>query len=145
MTEGLQRLIERIVGTFRFEYSTVRELEHKCFRVFWFVGAMIALGFILMLSNVGAFIGIPLLVLGVLLFVATLVWVLMLQREPRRDAYCPYCGSKNEVFASRKEFLCDVCQGPVGVLPNGNVIPLETPEEREAKQEARERAQRHQM
>jgi len=145
MNEGLQRLKERVVGTFRFEYSTVRELEHKCFRVFWFVGVMIALGFIMLLSNVMAFIGIPLLILGVLLFLAILVWVLMLQREPRREAHCPYCGSKNEVFASRKEFLCDMCQGPVGVLPDGNVVPLETPEEREAKQEARERAQRLQM
>jgi len=145
MRELIQQLRDKAISIFKFDYSTVRELEHKCFRVFYFVGGMVAVGFVMILTSALGFIGIPLAVLGVLLFFATLIWMLKLQREPTRIAFCPYCSSKNEVFVSRRDFLCDVCQRPVGVLPSGEVIPLETPEEREAKHEEAERARRHQL
>jgi len=145
MIEILGQLREWIVGLFRFDYSTVRDLEHKSFRVFYFVGAMVALGFVMWLTSILAFIGVPLVVLGVLLFFITLVWMLKLSREATRVSYCPYCSTKNEVFVSRKDFLCDVCRRPIGVLPSGEVIPLETPEERDAKREESERTSRHQL
>ena len=145
MRELIQQLRDKAIGIYKFDYSTVRELEHKCFRVFYFVGGMVAVGFVMILTSALGFIGIPLAVLGVLLFFATLIWMLKLQREPTRTAFCPYCSSKNEVFVSRKDFLCDVCQRSIGVLPSGEVIPLETPEEREAKREEAERARRHQL
>jgi len=145
MPEILERLRSQIVGTFKFDYSTVRELEHKCFRVFYFVGGMVAIGFVMILTSALGFIGVPLAALGVLLFFVTLIWMLKLSREPTRVAFCPYCSSKNEVFVSRKDFLCDVCQRPIGVLPSGEVVPLETPEEREAKREEAERTRRHHL
>ena len=145
MTEILYQFRDWIVGLFRFEYSTVRDLEHKSFRVFYFVGGMVALGFVMWLTSILAFIGIPLVILGVLLFFITLLWMLKLSREPTRASFCPYCSTKNEVFVSRKDFLCDVCRRPIGVLPSGEVIPLETTEEREEKREELERARRHQL
>ena len=143
MPEALTNIKDKIVGTFKFDYSTVRELEHKCFRVFYFVGAMVVIGFVMILSNVLAFIGIPLTVLGVLSFFVTLVWMLRLSREPTREGFCPYCSTKNEFFISRKQFMCDMCGRPIGVLPSGEVIPLETPEERDAHLEEQARAKRH--
>ena len=145
MRELIQQLRDTAISIFKFDYSTVRELEHKCFRVFYFVGGMVAVGFVMILTSALGFIGIPLAGLGVLLFFATLIWMLKLQREPTRIAFCPYCSSKNEVFMSRRDFFCDVCQRRIGVLPSGEVIPLETPEEREAKREEAERARRHQL
>lgn len=142
---ALSGIKDRIVGVFKFDYSTVRELEHKCFRVFYFVGGMVVVGFVMMITQILAFVGVPLMVLGILLFFITLVWMLKLTREPTREAFCPYCSTKNEVFVTRREFICDMCQRPIGVLPSGQIVPLETPEERDARLHEKERGRRHEI
>ena len=145
MQELFSKFKEKLTETFNFEYSTVRELEHKCFRVFYFVAAMVGLGFLLWITSLFAIIGIPMMVLGMLLFFITLIWMLRLQREPTREARCPYCASRNEMFVSRKEFICDMCRRPVGVLPSGELVKLLTPEEEEAHFEERTRVKRTQI
>ncbi len=145
MQELIGKIKDKLSETFNFEYATVRELEHKCFRVFYFVAGMVGLGFLLWITSLFAIIGIPLMVLGMILFFVTLVWMLRLQREPTREVRCPYCASRNELFVSRKEFTCDMCHRPVGVLPSGELVKLLTPEEEEARFEERTRVKRHQI
>lgn len=106
------------------DYDTIRGLERKSSKLFKVAGL---LGIIGLISAVFVpFIGIPMLVIGAIIFFYGMVWMLKLQKEPVRHLFCPYCASKNDVFFSRTEFACDICNRRVGVSPRGEPIPLET-------------------
>jgi hypothetical protein len=115
--------LEQLLAIFKGDYDTLRDLERKSRHVFY-VGFGLS-GFGLILSALIAFIGLPMLVLGIAVLFVAMLWMSKLQKEPSRAIYCPYCASKNDVFNSRKEFSCDICTRRVAVSPSGEPIPIE--------------------
>lgn len=108
----------------KIEFSTVRELERKTHKIFLYGGFALLVGFLL--TAVGAaIIGAPLIVLSAIVLIGAMVYVSALGKEPTRSLFCPYCSSKNEVYASRKSFDCDICRRPVVIDENGEPMPAE--------------------
>jgi hypothetical protein len=106
------------------EFSTVRELERKTHKVFLYGGLALLIGLGLMLIGFGI-IGAPLIIAAILVLIIAMAYVSMLGKEPTRSLFCPYCASKNEVYASRKSFQCDICRRPVVINEDGEPMPAE--------------------
>lgn len=88
---------------------------------------LIILGFIPTFSV----IGIALIIAAAGIFFYGMMWMVKLQREPTKPVYCPYCASKNDVFRSRTEFKCDICNRRIAISPTGEPIPIEPIEDDE--------------
>ena len=112
------------MASLKVEFSTVRELEKKSFRVFAYGGAGLIAGLVLTLTGL-MFIGVPILVLSALVLLGGMGWVSMLGKEESRAMFCPYCSSKNDVYLSRKSFDCDICGRPVIVSESGEPVVAE--------------------
>lgn len=118
--------MEHLIAIFKGEYDTLRDLERKAHRLFYLGGGLAFVGLLFLIFGLGLnFIGFLLLPLGCGIFFASMLWMIKLQKEPMKHIFCPYCTSKNDVFASRKEFSCDICGRRVGFAPTGEPIPLE--------------------
>ncbi len=110
------------------EFDTVRDLEKKTFKVFAYTACVLAAGVIS--TGVGlVLIGIALLVVGMVGLVGGAAWVSALGKEPTKQVFCPYCASRNDVYASRRAFRCDICARPVALGDDGRVIAVLHPEE----------------
>ena len=108
----------------KIEFSTVRELEKKSFRVFAYGGGALLVGVVLTVTGL-MIVGVPVLILSALTVLGGIAWVSMLAREESRAMFCPYCSSKNDVYASRKNFDCDICSRPVVVSESGEPVMAE--------------------
>lgn len=108
----------------KMEFSTVRELEKKTFRIFGYGGAGFALGLVLTVIGL-AIIGAPVMVLSAVVVIGGIVYVSMLGKEPTRPTFCPYCASRNDVYQSRRSFDCDICKRPVLISETGEPIAAE--------------------
>ncbi len=112
------------MASLKIEFSTVRELEKKSFRVFAYSGGGLFVG--VALTVIGLIvIGVPVLVLSALAVLGGIAWVSMLAKEESRAMFCPYCSSKNDVYVSRKTFDCDICSRPVVVSESGEPVMAE--------------------
>jgi hypothetical protein len=56
-----------------------------------------------------AWLGVPLLIAGVLIVLADITWMSLLMRQPTEEVECRQCHKRNIVFASVDEFPCDDC------------------------------------
>ncbi len=112
------------MASLRIEFSTVRELEKKSYRVFAYGGGALLAGVVLTFIGL-VIVGVPLLVLSALALLGGIAWVSMLGKEESRAMFCPYCSSKNDVYASRKNFDCDICSRPVVVSESGEPMVAE--------------------
>lgn len=110
---------------FKLDYDTVRDLERQGFRAFWITGSIFAAGVVLSLTAILIIIGVPLIILGATGFLGSMLWMSMHSKEPTRRIYCPYCSATNEVFKSRSEFSCDICDRRIGIGSEGEPIALE--------------------
>jgi len=108
----------------KIEFSTVRELEKKTFRVFGYGGAAFAFGLILTLIGLGI-VGAPVMLTSAAVVIVAIVWVSMLGKEPSRPTFCPYCASQNDVYQSRRSFNCDICNRPVIINESGEAVAAE--------------------
>jgi len=106
------------------DFSTVRELEKRSFRVFEYGGGALLGGLLLTFLGV-PMLGVPLLTLSALAIIAAIVWVTMLGKESSRTMFCPHCSSKNDVFLSRRDFNCDICGRPIVVSESGEALMAE--------------------
>ena len=93
------------------EFSTVRELEKKSSRVFIYGGAGLFVGLVLIF--IVPPVGVILAALSALAVLGAIICVSALAKERTRQLFCPYCASRNEVYASRREFNCDICRRPI--------------------------------
>lgn len=107
----------------RIEFSTVRELEKKTFRIFRYGGIALAAGLILGLFT--GILGWALMGVAGTSMVAAMAYVSMLGKEPTRRVFCPYCACENEVYQSRRSFNCDICRRPIAVSETGEVLVTE--------------------
>lgn len=107
----------------RIEFSTVRELEKKTFRIFRYGGIALVAG--LLLSLVVPIVGWAVMGLAIIGVVAAMAYVSMLGKEPSRSVFCPYCACENEVYKSRRSFNCDICRRPIAVSETGEVLVTE--------------------
>lgn len=105
----------------KIEFSTVRELEKKSFKVFAYGGGGFLAGIVLSVLAL-PFIGIPLIVLSAVAILGAIVWVSMLGKEPSRPVFCPYCSTRNDVYESRKQFDCDICGRPIIISESGEAL-----------------------
>jgi len=105
----------------KIEFATVRELEKKTFRIFAYGGGAFGVGLLMTLVGM-AIIGAPIMIVSILVVIAAMAYVSMLGKETSRPLFCPYCSSKNDVYASRRNFECDICRRPVLVTEDGEVI-----------------------
>ncbi len=112
------------MSPFKIEFATVRQLEKKTFRVFGYGGAAFAFGLILTLIGLGI-VGAPIMLLSATVVIVAVVWVSMLDKEPSRPTFCPYCASQNDVYQSRRSFNCDICHRPVIVNELGEAVAAE--------------------
>lgn len=108
----------------RIEFDTVRDLEKKSFRVFAYSGGALLAGFVLMVMAL-PIVGIPLMALSAVAILLAIGWVYMLGKEQSRPLFCPYCSSKNDVYISRRQFVCDICGRPVVVSDSGEALVAE--------------------
>ncbi len=109
-------------------YDTIRGLEQHYSGSFKKVGIAAFIGLALTLFGSGTILqvaGIIILAISIIISVVLMVWMIRLQKEPVRHLYCPYCASKNDLFCSRKEFACDICNRRVIISPTGEPIPAE--------------------
>jgi len=108
------------------EFDTVRQLEMKGYGLFKCAGAIFLaslittyfLSFLMWLS-------VPALVLSILMIIVGMIWISWLGRHPSRHVFCPYCASKNDVFVSKQEFHCDICDRLVQLDKKGEPIAAE--------------------
>ncbi len=108
----------------KLEFSTVRELEKKTFRIFGYGGSVFAIGLVLTVLGL-AIIGAPMMVISAAVMTAAMIYISMLGKEPARQLFCPYCASQNEVYQSRRAFNCDICKRPVIVTETGEPVMAE--------------------
>ena len=108
----------------RIEFATVRELEKKTFRIFGYGGSVFGAGLILTLVG-AAIVGAPVMILSGSVVIGAMVYVSLLGKEPSRGLFCPYCASRNDVYASRRAFNCDICRRPVVVSDDGEPLAAE--------------------
>lgn len=108
----------------KIEFSTVRELEKKTFRIFGYGGAAFVFSILLWLFGL-AVVGGPLMVLSIVFVIAAMVWVSMLGKEAHRPVFCPYCASPNDVYVSKRRFNCDICHRPITFNDAGEAVAVE--------------------
>lgn len=82
-------------------------------------------GLVLSFAMTFIVIGVPLVLLSAVLMVALFVWMIRLQKQPRRDVRCPYCNNVNSVFDSVTEFDCDICDRPIKFNEAGGPVPAD--------------------
>jgi hypothetical protein len=104
----------------KIEFATVRELEKKSSQIFMYGGGAFSLGIVLIFAIPP--IGIFLTILSAAAVLAGIIYVMMLGRERSRALFCPYCASKNDVYVSRRELNCDMCNRPIKVGENGEPV-----------------------
>ena len=112
------------MASLKIEFSTVRELEKKSFRVFAYGGGALLAGVVLTVTGL-MIIGVPVLILSAVTVLGGIAWVSMLAKEESRAMFCPYCSSRNDVYISRKNFDCDICGRPVIVSESGEPVMAE--------------------
>jgi hypothetical protein len=122
-------VMQKLAAAFKLEFDTVRDLEQKGFRAFWICGGILGAGIILTLLAVTMPIGIPLMIIGALGFFFAIIWVTIQSREPTRRVFCPYCATSNEVYLSRSEFSCDICERRIAIGADGEPVALEDGED----------------
>lgn len=109
-------------------YDTIRDLEAQYLGLFKKAGLLVLIG--LLVAGFGMFslfiiAGIATAAIGAVIFIYGMALMMKLQREPTRTVYCPYCSIKNDVFMTRQEFACDVCNRRIRISPAGEPIPIE--------------------
>src|SRR5947209_4995873 len=85
---------------------TVEQAEEQGYRLLMASGALLAIGLILTVTLVFAFVGVPLLVVGSLVALADLVWMLRVSRRPVRPIVCGNCEKPNRAFLDAGPFPC---------------------------------------
>ena len=105
------------MASLKIEFSTVRELEKKSSKAFIYGGGGFLAGVLMVFIFLP--IGILLMALSATVVLAAICYVSMLGKETSRPLFCPYCSSKNDVYASSREFDCDICSRPIVVDENG--------------------------
>lgn len=123
--------MRRMAAAFKLEFDTVRDLEHKGFRAFWISGITLAIGVVLTMLAITAPIGVPLIIIGGVAFLCAMVWVTLQSKERTRKIFCPYCATSNDVFESRSQFDCDICERPIEIGDDGEPVAVALHEERD--------------
>ncbi len=114
-----------ITRLYRGEYATVRQLEQQSYRLLKPLVVVFGVGVLLCLTSLLTVVGaIVCAVTGVLL-VGVFVWMIQLQKRPRRDLRCPYCTNKNSVFTGIEQFDCDFCERPIRFDEKGAPVPAD--------------------
>lgn len=109
-------------------YDTIRGLEGQYLGLFKKAGILVLVGLLVAVFGMHPLLiitGIVLSIIGVVIFIYGMAVMMKLQREPTRTVYCPYCSIKNDVFVTRQEFSCDVCNRRIRISPSGEPIPIE--------------------
>jgi hypothetical protein len=117
--------MDTLVSLIKADFTTIRQLEKKGYKLFAYAGGMFVVGLILTFTSILAFIGVPLLAAGVGLFFISMLWMMKLGKRPVWDIFCPYCSGKNEVFKTVQRFDCDLCNRGIIVDAHGQAEPTE--------------------
>jgi hypothetical protein len=73
-------------------------------------GAVVAgVGLLLCMTVILAWLGVPLLIAGIVIVLGDIAWMALLMRQPTEEVECRQCHNRNVVFASVDEFHCDDC------------------------------------
>ncbi|NLN77305.1 MAG: hypothetical protein GX141_00070 [Armatimonadetes bacterium] len=111
------------MASLKVEFATVRELEKKTSQIFVYGGSGLALGIVFVF--IFPPIGIVIAALSLIAMLGGMIYVGMLGKEASHPLFCPYCSTKNDVYASRREFACDICHRHVLVNENGEAVMAE--------------------
>ncbi|MCC6484643.1 MAG: hypothetical protein IT209_07350 [Armatimonadetes bacterium] len=109
----------------RKEFATIRQLERSCYGLLKPLGVVMGVGFLMFLMAPLVLLAVPLMVLSGILMFGVFVWMIHLQKAPRREIRCPYCDNANSVFVGVSEFDCDFCQRPIHFNEQGTPMPAD--------------------
>lgn len=105
--------------------QTVEQAEERGYWVLMAAGATVAVGLLLTITLVFAFIGVPLLILGSLLAVGDLIWMLSIARRPVEVITCGVCEKPNRAFRGAGRFRCADCGEALLEQPRHEEAPVE--------------------
>ncbi len=83
------------------------------------------IGFLMFLMAPLVVIAVPVMVISGVLMFAVFVWMIQLQKAPRREVRCPYCDNSNSVFGGVSDFDCDFCERPIHFNESGVPMPAD--------------------
>jgi hypothetical protein len=106
--------------------KTVEQAEERGYQILMAAGALLALGLVLTITLVFAFIGVPLLIVGSLLAIGDLVWMVRTARRPIRELVCGDCEKPNRAFLDTGPFPCAECGAMLGEPAVSEETPAET-------------------
>jgi len=109
----------------RGEYATVRQLEQHSYRLLKPLAVTFGAGVLLCLTSLLTVLGAIVCAITGVLLVGLFVWMIQLQKRPRRDLRCPYCTNRNSVFIGVEQFDCDFCERPVRFDEKGTPVPAD--------------------
>lgn len=117
---------QKVMSAVKPEFSTVRQLENKGYGLFRLAGIIGSVSLVVTIFlPYFSFLSIPGLAVAALMFFVGMIWITWLGKEPSRHVFCPYCATKMDVFLSRTELDCDVCERPMRITASGAPMPLE--------------------
>lgn len=107
------------------DFATIRQLESRGYRLLRPLAVVFGLGIVLCFTTLLMAMGVALIVLSGLGMAGLFLWLIQLQKRPRRQIRCPYCNNPNDVFWDIDTFECDICDRPINFDANGVPIPAD--------------------
>lgn len=107
------------------DFSTIRQLESKGYRLMRPLVVVFFLGIILCFTTLLMAFGVGLIVISGFTLAGLFFWLIQLQKRPRRAIRCPYCNNPNDVFWEVTEFDCDICDRPIVFDSKGIPVPAD--------------------
>lgn len=87
------------------------------------VGAStMGVGLLLCLTVVLAWLGVSLLVVGIVIILADIAWLFRIMKHPTEEVHCPHCHTRNLALCEDAHFACDEC-GRTLERP-GHTVPI---------------------
>lgn len=117
--------MKTILAVRRREYATVRQLEKNCYRLLKPLVVGMGTGILLTFTALFSAVGVAMCAVFGIMLLGLFIWMIRLQKEPRRDIRCPYCTNKNSVFTIVTEFECDICHRPISFTKEGVPVPAD--------------------
>jgi hypothetical protein len=115
--------MRRLISIIKPEFDTVRQLEMRGYGLFKLAAILFFFGVVVLFFI--PWIGLPALLLSMALFAIGMMWISWLGKGASRHLFCPYCAGRNDVFASKTQFHCDICHRLAGIDEIGFPVAID--------------------
>lgn len=92
-----------------------QQAEEFCYRYMMIGGGLLLVGFVLLLTTVLFWVGIPVAAVGAAIIAGNIVWYLRLRKQQGINVACPSCSKEYNVLPGVHNFICDECKHVVPV------------------------------